>query len=93
MSFFYRCAPDEPEQSFELIQSVDSFPSAANLPVITPPGLSIDRQWYLFNKIREFVKEECKDITCPQPQTQAPPVAEGAAQTGVAKAGSSTNKA
>ena len=75
-----------------MIQSVNSFPSAADLPVIKP-GLSIDRQCYLFNRIRQFVKEECKDITCPQPQTQAPPVAESATETGVAKAGSSTNKA
>ena len=33
----------------------------------TPSALSSNRQWYLFNKIREFCPEECQDITCPMP--------------------------
>ncbi|XP_060806083.1 uncharacterized protein LOC132902979 [Amyelois transitella] len=29
--------------------------------------MTIERQWYLYNKIREFVEEESKDILCPKP--------------------------
>ena len=32
-----------------------------------PPGLSLKRQWYLCNKIREFCPEECRDLVCPEP--------------------------
>ena len=36
-------------------------------PVIPPPGLSIDRQWYLYDNIREFCSRDTQDITCPLP--------------------------
>ena len=36
-------------------------------PVILPPGLSYERQEYLYNEIREFCKEEVKDLVCPKP--------------------------
>lgn len=46
----------------------DWSPSATELPeLITPSGLTPNRQWYLFNKIREFCPDECQDITCPKP--------------------------
>jgi len=49
-------------------------PKADQLPPILPPsGLSNQRQWYLYNKIREFCPENLKDITCPRPS--APPEA------------------
>lgn len=31
------------------------------------PGLDAKRQWYLFDKIREFCSEESMDSTCPRP--------------------------
>ena len=39
---------------------------------ITPKGLSNERQWYLFNKIREFCPEEARDLTCPEPSVPQP---------------------
>ena len=34
---------------------------------IIPPGLSLESQWYLHDKIREFCPEECRDLVCPKP--------------------------
>ena len=53
-------------------------PKADQLPPVLPPsGLSLQRQWYLHKKIREFCPDNFKDITCPQPgeaQDQSPSV-------------------
>jgi len=35
--------------------------------VIQPPGLSSERQAYLYREIREFVGEEHRDLVCPRP--------------------------
>jgi len=35
--------------------------------VLTPPPLDYKRQEYLYNNIHPFVKDEYKDITCPNP--------------------------
>lgn len=43
--------------------------------VVAPAGLSQDRSDYLYKEIREFCKEQCKDIVCPQPIM--PPAAPG----------------
>ena len=34
---------------------------------ITPPGLPLQRQWYLYKQIREFVKDSLQDVVCPCP--------------------------
>ena len=45
-------------------------PKADQLPPVLPPaGLSSKRQWYLYEKIREFCPENFKDVTCPRPST------------------------
>lgn len=36
-------------------------------PVLTPSGLSLQRQWYLYEKIREYCPDNFQDITCPRP--------------------------
>ena len=36
-------------------------------PQVMPKGLSTQRQWYLYDKIREFCPEEDSDVTCPMP--------------------------
>ena len=44
-------------------------PKASDLPrVVTPEGLSLTRQWYLYNKIREFYSPEVQDLVCPMPR-------------------------
>ncbi len=43
-------------------------PDSKQLPqVIVPPGLSYERQKYLYDKIRDFVPDVSKDIVCPPP--------------------------
>ena len=41
-------------------------------PTIQPCGLTNERQWYLFDKIREFCPEQCCDLTCPRPTVPRP---------------------
>ena len=56
---FTKCKHDDVEQQHTLIKKecndrlINSFPS-----VISPPGLSAERQQYLYEKIREFCPEE-----------------------------------
>ena len=68
---YYKIKPNDAEQSFRLLQSdmLESNPS-----VILPPGLPLMRQWYLYNKIRWFVDEKEKDVTCPEPLLPPGPV-------------------
>ena len=43
-------------------------PTATELPNrIIPPGLSLEHQWYLFKKVREYCPDHCKDLVCPRP--------------------------
>ena len=37
-------------------------------PTILPKGLSNERQWYLYDKMREYCPDNCKDKTCPLPE-------------------------
>jgi len=49
-----------------------SAPSTSQYPaVIQPPGLSNERQAYLYREIREFVAEEHRDLACPRPSAGA----------------------
>lgn len=59
---------DEPEKKITLLRDPTWTPSPLELPPISPPaGLSIERQTYLFEKIREFCRPEVQDIVCPKP--------------------------
>src|SRR5205823_12720479 len=40
---------------------------ALSILVLTQPPLDHKRQEYLYHNIRQFVKDEFKDITCPRP--------------------------
>ena len=55
------------EDSLEWRPSYDEYP-----PVVDPKGLSAQRQWYLYEKIRPFCPEEDQDITCPEPTVPRP---------------------
>ena len=42
--------------------------NAVEFPQVIPsPGLSLTRQWYLFEQIRAFSSFESRDVTCPLP--------------------------
>ena len=59
---------DEPEKEIELLTDPNWRPSASNLPeVVTPVGLSNERQRYLFEKIWEFCPEYACDLVRPNP--------------------------
>ena len=46
---------------------------AEELPeIIIPPGLSLQRKWYLYDKIREFCSLESRDLVCPRPDSPCP---------------------
>jgi len=38
-----------------------------SFPVLVPPPMKYERQEYLYNYIRPFVRDEFKDVTCPKP--------------------------
>jgi len=50
-----------------LLKSPDSLPPARLPSPIPPPGLSRDRQKYLYKNISEFCRADVRDITCPPP--------------------------
>ena len=69
---FARLKSDAPEVDFNLLKDKWT-PSPTVLPErLNPSGLSPARQWYLFQKIREFCPEEAKDVTCPMPNVSDP---------------------
>ena len=65
---FVRTGSEDPEKSMKIIRDTTWQPSRNTMPpLINPPGLPLERQWYLYNKIREFCPDEAKDIVCPLP--------------------------
>ena len=57
------------------------------------PGLSLQRQWYLWDNIRDFCREDAKDVSCPRPAEPKPTTAretDTAASTSAAAAASPT---
>ena len=87
---FVREKSDSPEVAVKLLKD-DWSPDPTDLPErIMPSGLSPARQWYLFNKIREFCPDECMDITCPEP-SEPEDTPTPAAATSVPSSSSSTS--
>ena len=55
------------EKEIQLLKDLTWKPSYHNLPdLVIPQGLSAEQQWYLYEKIREFVTDG-KDLVCPKP--------------------------
>lgn len=64
---------DTEEVNISLLKNPKHCFSTVTLPdTIQPPGLSDERKVYLYEKIREFVSEEAKDIVCPRPSCLPP---------------------
>ena len=56
------------ERTITLLKDPSQTQTLGELPdVIVPPGLSLEWQWYLYDKIREFCPDHCKDLVCPRP--------------------------
>jgi len=66
---FYRATPSSEEQSFQMLRDLSSMPTSVGPAELAPPGLPFDRQWYLYQKIREFVSSSAQDTTCPKPES------------------------
>ena len=65
---FVKTSSDDCERQIQLLKDLTWKPTADELPgVVVPNGLSLERQWYLFDKIREFCSDETKDLVCPKP--------------------------
>ena len=61
---------DSHSEQFSLILDTTWRPSSHQLPHIVPPsGLSLERQWYLFNQIRPYCLDDVQDEVCPLPLT------------------------
>ena len=59
---------DSTSTSFQIMTDKFWVPTTAELPPqILPSGLSNERQWYLYNEIREFCRHGTKDLVCPLP--------------------------
>ena len=73
---YVKDAVDLPERRLQLLK-VHWNPKRDELPTeIPPPGLSLERRRYLFEKIRDFCPPHCQDAVCPEPpedKAPAPP--------------------
>ncbi|KTF72097.1 hypothetical protein cypCar_00049575 [Cyprinus carpio] len=56
------------DAQYRLLRDRADLPPIDGLPVLAPPGLNIDRQTYLYEKIRPLCADEAGDITCPAPR-------------------------
>jgi hypothetical protein len=65
-----RC--DTPEEEIQLLNGCWSPGYDEEPEVVHPRGLSASRQWYLYEKIREFCPESDRDVTCPLPTVPKP---------------------
>ena len=64
---FVKKHSDSAEVAFDMLKEPWT-PDEDELPtVILPPGLTRDRQWYLYDSIRPFCPDDDKDTTCPLP--------------------------
>lgn len=67
---FVRNSCDDTEKKIKLLKDTSWKPNKYSLPEqIIAPGLSLERQWYLYQKIRDFCPDAAKDLVCPQPTT------------------------
>ena len=65
---FYKASLAEEESGLNLLKSRDAFGELGAMPDIIPaPGPPRERQQYLFSQMREFVREDQRDVVCPNP--------------------------
>ena len=63
---------DSDTSTYKTLTDDNWCPDPDELPqVISPPGLSLSRQWYLYRQIREYCREGTEDLVCPKPDIQA----------------------
>ena len=63
---------DSPEVTFKVLKEPWT-PAVDELPAVVPPrGLSTERQWYLYDSIRQFCPDNDMDTVCPLPSVPKP---------------------
>ena len=63
---------DSKEETFKIVKEKWK-PTPAILPsIIPPPGLSAERQWYLYDHIRDYCTPSTRDTLCPLPTVARP---------------------
>ena len=68
---FFKEYADSEEASYQLLKNPSVLPPPpADLPQpLSPPGLSYQRQKYLYENIRQFCAQDDRaDLTCPMPE-------------------------
>ena len=69
---FVKTQADAEESALDLLRA-DWQPSPSTLPQrIKPRGLSDERQWYLYERIRPFCSYGHRDTVCPEPSVPNP---------------------
>ena len=64
---------NSPVTTLTHLRDVAIIPPQHDMPsTIAPKGLPAERQWYLYDKIREYCPEDSKDKTCPLPSVPRP---------------------
>ena len=64
---------DTAVKNIKVLRDEATLPPADMLPdLVQPRGLSPERQWYLYHKIREFCPPSARDATCPLPSVPNP---------------------
>ena len=67
---FVRKTSNTPEEQVSILTCDPSDIPDNHPPVISPAGVTTERQKYLYDKVRPFIRNEaCKDLTCPPPCT------------------------
>ena len=71
---YVKNSTDSQEKEISLLKDAGWRPDKKGLPpIVPPPGLSLERRKYLFEKIREFCPRECRDSVCPEPVNDPTP--------------------
>ena len=66
---FVKTSSDGCEHRIQLLKDPTWKPTCTELPrVVIPNGLSLERKWYLYEKIREFCSDATRDLVCPKPR-------------------------
>ena len=63
---FYRTTIADAEEVKHLAIQQQVYRLAPMPNVLPPPLLSCERQQYLFNNIREYIREDGRDVVCPK---------------------------
>jgi len=68
---------DSEQETFELLKKTVDYSALLDNSIlpkeVIPAGLSIERQWYLYDKIREHIPDPVdKDATAPLPAIERP---------------------